>query len=247
MAASAASASAASDVTDMVGSRLLDNAAVALAAVNRSPVRHARLLALGYPHPGGRGATLFGLPGDRTFHCEWAALANGVAVRELDMHDCYLAADYSHPGDTIPGILAVAQQTGAAGGSLAQGILTAYETQMALVTGICLHEHRIDHVAHLAPAVAAGIGTMLHLDAEVIFQAINQSVPPLQRDATIAQGRHYELEGVCAGTGRKDGDRSGRSRPPWRARALTHLRGTRWGYRLAAFWSRIDVRRAAAC
>ena len=176
MAASAASASAASDVTDMVGSRLLDNAAVSLAAVNRSPVRHARLLALGYPHPGGRGATLFGLPGDRTFHCEWAALANGVAVRELDMHDCYLAADYSHPGDTIPGILAVAQQTGAAGRSLAQGILTAYETQMALVTGICLHEHRIDHVAHLAPAVAAGIGTMLHLDAEVIYQAINQSV-----------------------------------------------------------------------
>ena len=164
------------DVAEMVGNRLVDNAAVALAALNRTPVRNARLLALGYPHPDGRGAALFGLPNDRTFHCEWAALANGVAVRELDMHDCYLAADYSHPGDTIPGLLAVAQQSGASGRDLTIGIVTAYETQMALVTGICLHEHRIDHVAHLAPAVAAGIGAMMHLETDVIYQAINQSV-----------------------------------------------------------------------
>jgi 2-methylcitrate dehydratase len=164
------------DVLEMIGNRLLDNAAVALAAINRDPVRHARLLALGYPHPHQKGATLFGLDNRQTFHCEWTALANGVAVRELDMHDTYLAADYSHPGDTIPPLLATAQQTGASGRDLALGILTAYETQMALVTGICLHEHKIDHVAHLAPAVAAGIGTMLHLSDEQIFQAINQSL-----------------------------------------------------------------------
>ncbi len=163
------------EVAEMIGNRLIDNAAVAVAAVNRPPVRNARLLALGYPHPG-TGASLFGVAGERTFHCEWAALANGVAVRELDMHDCYLAADYSHPGDTIPGLLAVAQQTGRDGRKLALGIATAYETQMALVTGICLHEHKIDHVAHLAPAVAAGIGTMLEMPAEEIFQAVNQSV-----------------------------------------------------------------------
>ena len=47
---------------------------------------------------------------------------------------------------------------------------------MALVTGICLHEHKIDHVAHLAPAVAAGLGTMLQMPAEQIYQAINQSL-----------------------------------------------------------------------
>ncbi|NKB68086.1 MAG: MmgE/PrpD family protein [Candidatus Latescibacteria bacterium] len=164
------------DALEMVGNRLIDNAAVALAAINRDPVRHARLLALGYPHPRGQGARLFGVPNDRTFHCEWAALANGVAVRELDMHDCYLAADYSHPGDTIPGLLAVAQQTGCDGRALALGILTAYETQMALVSGICLHEHKIDHVAHLGPAVAAGIGTLLRLPAEEIYQAVNQSL-----------------------------------------------------------------------
>lgn len=160
----------------MVGNRIIDNAAVALAALNRTPVVNARRLALGYPHPGGGGASLFGLPVDRTFHCEWAALANGVAVRELDFHDCYLAADYSHPGDTIPPVLAAAQQTGKGGQALLRGILAAYETQMALVTGICLHEHKIDHVAHLAPAVAAGTGALLSLATETIFQAINQSL-----------------------------------------------------------------------
>ena len=171
----AANSSIDDDVTEMIGNRLIDNAAVAIAAVNRPPVRHARLLALGYPHPHAGGARLFGLPSG-TFHCEWAALANGVAVRELDMHDCYLAADYSHPGDTIPPLLAVAQQVGSSGLDLALGILTAYETQMSLVTGICLHAHKIDHVAHLAPAVAAGIGTAMHLPVEVIYQSVNQSL-----------------------------------------------------------------------
>ena len=47
---------------------------------------------------------------DKKFHCEWAAWANSTAVRELDFHDTFLAADYSHPGDNIPPILAVAQQ-----------------------------------------------------------------------------------------------------------------------------------------
>ncbi len=160
----------------MVGNRLLDNAAVALGAINRDPVRHARLLALGYEHPRQRGAALFGLPSSRTFHCEWAALANGVAVRELDMHDCYLAADYSHPGDNIPGVLAAAQQRGCDGAALLRALLTAYEVQMALVSGICLHEHKIDHVAHLAPGVAAGVGTLLGLDTQTVYQAVNQSV-----------------------------------------------------------------------
>jgi 2-methylcitrate dehydratase len=172
----AANRQADAEVIEMIGNRILDNAAVALAALNREPVRRARLLALGYPHPHNQGARLFGLPNDRSFHCEWAALANGVAVRELDMHDTYLAADYSHPGDNIPGLLAVAQQAGCWGRELMLGILTAYETQMALVSGICLHEHKIDHVAHLAPAVAAGLGTLLGLPTEQIYQAVNQSV-----------------------------------------------------------------------
>lgn len=162
------------EAQEMVINRVIDNAAVAMAAINRQPVVAARLQSLAHPRP--NGATVFGVSSDQTFECEWATWANNVAVRELDMHDTFLAADYSHPGDTIPAILAVAQQTNKTGIDFILGVLTAYEIQMNLVKGICLHEFKKDHIAHLAPAIAGGIGTLLKLDTETIFQAINQSV-----------------------------------------------------------------------
>ncbi len=162
------------DVLDMVINRIIDNASVAIAAVNRAPVASARAMAIA--HPRANGALVFGMPNDQRFDCEWAAWANGTAVRELDFHDTFLAADYSHPGDNIPPILAVAQQMKKSGLDLLKGIVTAYEVHVDLVKAICLHEYKKDHIAHLCPAQAAGIGTMLGLATETIFQAIQQAV-----------------------------------------------------------------------
>jgi len=163
-----------SDVIEMVVNRMLDNAAVALASLDRAPVFNARSQALAHPRPG--GATLFGHGSDVTVDAEWAGWANAVAVRELDFHDTFLAADYAHPGDAISPILAVAQQTGQTGADLVRGIVAAYEVHVALVKGICLHCHKIDHMAHLCPATAAGIGATLRLDVPTLYQAINQAV-----------------------------------------------------------------------
>jgi 2-methylcitrate dehydratase len=162
------------DVTAMIINRIIDNAAVAIASVNRRPAVSARGAALGHPRKG--GATLFGAPPRVTVSPEWAAWANGTAVRELDYHDTFLAADYSHPGDNIPPILAVAQTMERSGRDLIRGIATGYEIQIDLVRAICLHEHKIDHIAHLAPAQAAGIGTLLNLKPEMIYQAVQQAV-----------------------------------------------------------------------
>ncbi len=159
---------------EMVINRIIDNAAVAVAALNRRPVANARTQALAHPNP--EGATLFGLPAMQRFSCEWAAWANGVAVRELDFHDTFLAADYSHPADNIPPILAVAQQTGRSGADVLRGILAAYEVHVSLVKAICLHKHKKDHIAHLAPAATVGIGALLGLPTEVIYQAVQQAV-----------------------------------------------------------------------
>jgi len=159
---------------DMVINRIIDNASVALAAINRRPVANARSQALAHPRDG--GANLFGMPNGARFHAEWAAWANGTAVRELDFHDTFLAADYSHPGDNIPPILAVAQQKGSTGADLVRGLLTGYEIQIALVKAICLHKHKIDHIAHLCPAQAAGIGSLLGLDTDTVYQAVQQAV-----------------------------------------------------------------------
>ncbi|WP_441957044.1 2-methylcitrate dehydratase PrpD [Mycolicibacterium houstonense] len=156
----------------MVINRIIDNAAVSAASVIRRPVTVARAQALAHKTP--RGASVFGVEG--TVSPEWAAWANGVAVRELDFHDTFLAAEYSHPGDNIPALVAVAQQLGVGGADLIRGIATAYEVQVDLVKGICLHEHKIDHVAHLGPSVAAGLGTMLRLDPETIYAAIGQAL-----------------------------------------------------------------------
>src|ERR1700757_1640056 len=160
------------ETAEMVLNRIIDNAAVSAAAVLRRPVTVARQQALA--HRARQGARVFGVNG--TYSAEWAAWANSVAVRELDFHDTFLAAEYSHPGDNIPPLVAVAQQFGVPGADLLRGLAAAYEIQIDLSRGICLHEHKIDHVAHLGPSVAAGIGTMLRLDTETIYQAIGQAL-----------------------------------------------------------------------
>ncbi|WP_298214739.1 MmgE/PrpD family protein [Acidocella sp.] len=162
------------EVTEMIINRIIDNASVAIASVNRSAPTSARGGALGHPRKG--GALVFGLPARVKVSPEWAAWANGTAVRELDYHDTFLAADYSHPGDNIPPILAVAQSMEKSGRDLIRGIATGYEIQIDLVKAICLHKHKIDHIAHLAPAQAAGVGTLLGLKQEVIYQAVQQAV-----------------------------------------------------------------------
>ena len=116
---------------EMVINRIIDNASVAIASLNRKSVISSREMAL--KHPKKNGATLFGVNSKKKFDCEWAAWANGTAVRELDFHDTFLAADYSHPGDNIPSLLAVAQQKKKSGMDLLRGIITAYEVQVNLV------------------------------------------------------------------------------------------------------------------
>jgi len=173
---------------EMVINRIIDNASVAIASLNRKPVISSREMAL--KHPRKNGATLFGINSKLRFDCEWASWSNSTAVRELDFHDTFLAADYSHPGDNIPPLLSVAQQNKKSGLDLLKGVITSYEVQVNLVKGICLHKHKIDHIAHLGPSVAAGLGTMLGLNTETIYQAIQQA---LHTTISTRQSRKGEI------------------------------------------------------
>ncbi len=177
------------EVVDMVINRIIDNASVAIASVNRTPVVNARAQTLAHQRSD-RGANVFGMPRDFKVHAEWAAWANCVAVRELDYHDTFLAADYSHPADSIPAVIAVAQQLGKTGKDLLRGIVAAYEVHVNLVKAICLHEHKIDHVAHLCPAQAAGVCSLLGLDTETTYQAIQQA---LHTSISTRQSRKGEI------------------------------------------------------
>ena len=182
-------------VAEMIGNRIIDNAAVAAASLTRRPVASARAQAAAHLH--WPGATVLGLRRARRSSPEWAAWANGVAVRDLDFNDTFLAAEYSHPSDNIPPILAVAQHRGLDGEALARGIAAGYEIHVDLARGICLHEHKIDHIAHLGPSAAAGIGSLLGLAPEVIYHAIGQA---LHTTTTTRQSRKGEISSwkACA-------------------------------------------------
>ena len=183
------------DVAAMVVNRVIDDVAVATAALTRTPVAAARAQALAHPY--GPGSTVLGCAAGTRVAPEWAAWANAVAVRELDFHDTFLAAEYSHPGDTIAPVLAVAQhlarRPGRApigGPDVLRAIVTAYEVQVDLARAISLHRHSIDHVAHLGPAVAAGLGTLLGLDTATVFHAIGQA---LHTTTATRQSRKGEI------------------------------------------------------
>ena len=172
---------------DLAICRLIDNVAVALASLNRAPVAAARAQALCFGRA--KGARVLGMPPTVTVQCGWAGYANATAVRELDFHDSFFALDSSHPADAIMPILAVAQQIGASGADFLRGVLVAYEVQTSLVQGIPLQHHRIDHMAHLGPAVAAGLGAMLQLPVPVIYEAVNQAAHLSLSTRQVRKGR----------------------------------------------------------
>ena len=101
------------DVTDMIINRIIDNASVGIASLNRSPIKSARAMANAHLRErrrdtvwsacGASGLRRMGRLGERH---------GGARAR---FHDTFLAAEYSHPGDNIPPILAVAQQMGCDG------------------------------------------------------------------------------------------------------------------------------------
>ena len=154
----------------MAAMRIIDNWAVSIAALDRGPVAAARNAALAFPRR--NGASIIGVQGDMRVDAFWAGYANATAIRELDFNDSFFAADSSHPSDVIGPLVAVAEARKIPGDALIRGIITAYETQIGLVKGIVLNRHRIDHVAHLGPAVAAGLGAMLGLEVNTLYHAI---------------------------------------------------------------------------
>ena len=107
------------------------------------------------------------------------------------MHDTFLAQDYSHPGDNIPPILAVAQTMGKSGRDLIRGIATGYEIHIDLVRAISPAQaqdrpHHASLPRHRRPASARCSG----LKPEVIYQAVQQAV---HVSVTTRQSRKGEI------------------------------------------------------
>ena len=72
--------------------------------------------------------------------------------------------------------------------------------------------HKIDHVAHLGPSVAAGLGTLLALDPAVTFQAIGQALHTTTATRQSRKGEISTWKAYAPAFAGKVGHRGGRPR-----------------------------------
>ena len=210
------------DVTAMIVNRMIDNAAVAIAAVNRSAPISARGAALGHARRTappcsarlrGCGSARNGRRGRMVPRCaSWICTTPSsppiIRTRATTSRRCWRSR----------------RRRAARGATCIRGIATGYEIQIDLVRAICLHEaqdrpHR--------PSLCRPGGRDRHAAAAADRDDLSGGAAGgacERHDAPIAQGRDQLLEGLRARPRRQAGDRGGRSLHARRRRAEPDLR-----------------------
>lgn len=154
----------------------LDGIGCAAGGFASEPVTIARDLAATINVPD--GCSVFGLQAPAV--PEYAAFANGSAVRHLDYNDTYLAGKGGggHPNDMAPAILAAVEMAGGSGKDLIQGIHIAYEVFGAICNAVRLRGKGIDQGASAGIGVAAATARIFGLDEDRIANAVALSIVP---------------------------------------------------------------------
>jgi 2-methylcitrate dehydratase len=182
--------------------RIVDTIGCAIGGYSAPPAQAARAVA--YSIDGDRGARIWGSL-LRTSPYE-AAFANGVAARYLDFNDAYRGAvDVGHPADNIPALMAVAEQAGASGASLVEGIAIAYQIQIALAESVPLNDRGWDQPTAVVISSALGAGKILGLHDEQLAHAVSLAIVP---NMAMHQTRCGELswwKGCAAPMGARQG------------------------------------------
>ena len=155
--------------------RLVDTIACALAAYPTPPAAAARTLATSAVSDPPAHVLISGAPTTP----DLAAYAGAFGVRYWDLNDTYLHG--GHPSDTIPGILAVAETTNAAGSDTLLALIVAYETFCALSDAI--GPVGSSAAGHIAIGSAAGASRLLGFDRERTATAVS-----LAAVSTISRG-----------------------------------------------------------
>ena len=177
-------------VVDYTKRILLDSLACGYGGLESEPARLVRrsIAELG----GAAQATLLGK--GRKSNAQFAALANGVAIRYQDYNDVYFGPAWTaHPSDTIATVLAAAEWQARSGLDFLLGLVIAYEVQMRfsdLPVAQNLWHRGWHHTVACSYAAAAGAGRMLGLDAKQIGHALALSGA---RSNTLAEIRHGDI------------------------------------------------------
>ena len=156
-------------VVHEVKRRVIDSLGVALGAWKEEPCAIARKVALDFSAK--HGSTIIG-----TTHKaspDWAAFANGCAIRYFDYNDTYLSKEPAHPSDNISAALAAAESVGANGRELITAIALAYEVQCRLCDAASIRARGWDHVTYGAFSTALASARLMKLDPAKTRHAVN--------------------------------------------------------------------------
>ena len=146
---------------------LLDSLGCGLSAFAEETVKSVRELAVA---AGGNAATIIGTKQRTTL--EWAAFANGAAIRADDINDGYSGGN-GHPSDNIAACLPVAEAEGASGADLLLSMVLAYEIQCRLLDARRAGEEDWDHPNYALAASALAAGKLMKLSAPQLNEAIS--------------------------------------------------------------------------
>jgi 2-methylcitrate dehydratase len=178
------------EVVHEVKRRVIDSIGCALGAWNEEPCVIAReITSAFFAKP---GATVFG-----TTHKtppDWAAFANGCAIRYFDYNDTYLSKEPAHPSDNISAALAIAESFGANGRELITAIALAYEVQCRLCDAASIRARGWDHVTYGAFSTALACARLMKLDSEKTRHAVNIAgvACAAMRQARVGELSHWK-------------------------------------------------------
>jgi len=189
------------EVVHEVKRRMIDSLGCALGAWKEEPFLIARKLAADFSAK--HGSTIFGT--DHKAPPDWAAFANGCAIRYFDFNDTYLSKEPAHPSDNISAALAVAESVAASGRELITAIALAYEVQCRLCDAASIRERGWDHVTYGTFSTALAAAYLMKLDPAKTRHAVNIAgvAGAAMRQARAGELSHWK--GVAFATAARHG------------------------------------------
>src|SRR5437899_6967442 len=178
------------EVVHEVKRRVIDSLGCALGAWNEEPCAIARRVAMDFSARA--GSTILG-----TTHKappDWAAFANGCAIRYFDYNDTYLSKEPAHPSDNISAALAIAESLGSSGRELITAIALAYEVQCRLCDAASIRARGWDHPTYGDFSTALACANLMKLDPEKTRHAVNIAgvACAAMRQARVGELSHWK-------------------------------------------------------
>jgi len=181
--------------------RLIDTLACMVAAYDKPLCEKARGVAQRYSSTTAAASVL---------GCTWktmpeaATFANGVMLRYLDLMDTYLSQTRGHPCDVISGLLAVGETVHADGKSLINAITLAYDVFCTFCEAIDINSKGWDQPVAVGLATVAGVGRLLGLTREQLYEAIALTLVPNMTMFRTRRGELAHWKGCAAANGARN-------------------------------------------